>query len=920
MSDILDETRSQETRSQESAPSSYEAAHDTTTQEKKQKEIDDSWKRHVRKKIDDERHRLERDDHSTSNLNKELYCLFNDLQVIAQKFKIDFESPELVVVGMQSDGKSSFIEALMGFQFNIVDSNIGTRRPLIIQMVNDPTMVRPYCRFRKEGTHSNELSGTHVFDESVEDSLFEKEPTPVNLLSAEIIRRTKQVAGSSNDKVSASPIILRVKFAHCASLTIIDTPGFRLGGTEELRLDIERMVKELIEPKHRIIVCLEQSTVEWANSSSRPLVRSIDPMFHRTVLVNTKFDNRVKELRTKQQAETYLRGEGLPPNKRPCFISLPLARNLDPEEYKQEMRDAYISDYSHLLNVHFDEKRFLPQLGFHRAKNFLEKLLHQKYHQSLAPTLNTLENLVLKTEQELAQIERELQENNVQDLKKRAHVFVSVFVKTVEKLLQGSVIGEPERFGQTLKQEREESGFGTWNNSVYFESSSLSAELSGPSPSEAPQSGGHSTSPGSATRKRPIQGSFHQAFEEPIEEILMKSIYKNHDLKLYGGSQFERLINEFECVAHSREFPTTSVNEVASALGLSKVHNVPLCENAASDIVQFKARKELRPLSFIALKRSSFIMKRLFKITISVIQTEDQRDTMVLGTENPQNRLGLLCQYSQFVEELCRVYESFIDKVCSNCSDKLRDDFDSLTKLIDWDLIDALSDINQYEALAPSVSREDTKRRVSRLLCRNSVPSFVDDKSSVQVLQESQPEEGNAKRQKPNPEDDSLPSSSPAIFEDDESAREDDKRSQPKKSVTFSTATKGGSSLPQSQFHDYPQKPLSTYDKVVALSTRLFAGVRYFFCKLTRHKLNAFFLDPMFQELGNEITSHFRELKDENYEKMFELGFEKLKERKTVLEEQLVQTKQARDRFREVYKKIQQDFLTAQSAQKVAKK
>lgn len=40
--------------------------------------------------------------------------------------------------------------------------------------------------------------------------------------------------------------------------------------------------------KSRIIICIEQSTTEWANSISRPIVRKIDPNFARTVLVNTK--------------------------------------------------------------------------------------------------------------------------------------------------------------------------------------------------------------------------------------------------------------------------------------------------------------------------------------------------------------------------------------------------------------------------------------------------------------------------------------------------------------------------------------------------------------------------------------------------------------------------------------------------------
>jgi hypothetical protein len=38
-------------------------------------------------------------------------------------FDVKLETPELVVVGMQSDGKSSFIEGLLGFQFNIVDTS-----------------------------------------------------------------------------------------------------------------------------------------------------------------------------------------------------------------------------------------------------------------------------------------------------------------------------------------------------------------------------------------------------------------------------------------------------------------------------------------------------------------------------------------------------------------------------------------------------------------------------------------------------------------------------------------------------------------------------------------------------------------------------------------------------------------------------
>jgi hypothetical protein len=53
-------------------------------------------------------------------------------------------------------------------------------------------------------------------------------------------------------------------------------------------------------------------------------------------------------------------------------------------------------------------------------------------------------------------------------------------------------------------------------------------------------------------------------------------------LKIYGGAQYSRLINEFEYVAHSREFPSTTPSEIASALGTTKWQMSPIYENAVN--------------------------------------------------------------------------------------------------------------------------------------------------------------------------------------------------------------------------------------------------------------------------------------------------------------------------------------------------
>nr|XP_012465993.1 unnamed protein product [Gossypium raimondii] len=56
--------------------------------------------------------------------------------------------PKIVALGSQSDGKSSLIEALLRFRFNVREIEIGTCRPLILQMVHYHSALEPRCRFQ----------------------------------------------------------------------------------------------------------------------------------------------------------------------------------------------------------------------------------------------------------------------------------------------------------------------------------------------------------------------------------------------------------------------------------------------------------------------------------------------------------------------------------------------------------------------------------------------------------------------------------------------------------------------------------------------------------------------------------------------------------------------------------------------------
>lgn len=83
-----------------------------------------------------------------SNEFKSRFEAYNRLQAAAVAFGEKLPIPEIVAIGGQSDGKSSLLEALLGFRFNVREVEMGTRRPLILQMIHDSSASELQCRFQ----------------------------------------------------------------------------------------------------------------------------------------------------------------------------------------------------------------------------------------------------------------------------------------------------------------------------------------------------------------------------------------------------------------------------------------------------------------------------------------------------------------------------------------------------------------------------------------------------------------------------------------------------------------------------------------------------------------------------------------------------------------------------------------------------
>eukprot|EP01126_Amoeba_proteus_P033607 TRINITY_DN3306_c0_g1_i14.p1 TRINITY_DN3306_c0_g1~~TRINITY_DN3306_c0_g1_i14.p1 ORF type:complete len:344 (+),score=64.79 TRINITY_DN3306_c0_g1_i14:981-2012(+) len=308
---------------------------------------------------------------------------------------------------------------------------------------------------------------------------------------------------------------------------------------------------------------------------------------------------------------------------------MPIRRNLEPRRFREEMDECYLQDYQELLRVHFDEEKFYNNVGFFKLKEHLESVLHSKYKEGVQPTLQVLENLCFVKQQECETVKKEIEDTDLERQKSKVNNFLGSFVLLIERFLEGTTLGDPDKMGMTLSEEKSQGGIADW----------------------------------------------------PMTQVGYE--IQNANFKLYGGAQYERLLNEFEYVAHSIEFPKTSIHEVAAALGISKSHNVPLFEAAASDIVQAKAKKTLLPLITLLLQRCSFIMNHLFSITINTILTHESSSCGIGHCDS-------------FIKELRNFYHGFVEKTKSQCETRTLDDFTAFTKILDWDLMSGLSDLTEY--------------------------------------------------------------------------------------------------------------------------------------------------------------------------------------------------------------------------------
>lgn len=196
------------------------------------------------------------------------------LDVVAVVESSPIDLPQIVVVGSQSSGKSSVLEAICGRDFLPRGTGIVTRRPLILQLLNK----KASSTGPKEWGEFLHIPG-QKFDFSD--------------ISAEIKKETIRELGN-NSNISSRPINLKIYSPSVLNLTLVDLPGLTKVAVGDQPKEISNLIREMvmsfiIKPT-AVILAVSPANVDLANSDALNLAREVDPLGNRTIGVLTKLD------------------------------------------------------------------------------------------------------------------------------------------------------------------------------------------------------------------------------------------------------------------------------------------------------------------------------------------------------------------------------------------------------------------------------------------------------------------------------------------------------------------------------------------------------------------------------------------------------------------------------------------------------
>jgi len=428
---------------------------------------------------------------------------------------IDFPTPQFIIVGKQSAGKSRLVEALAGETFNFVCGTLGSRRPtrLEFRMVPDAKTSRWSMLDKK----------TRRWDQMKVD---------------EIMVKLGQAHESLGSTVSSEEVCVRVESDRCCDMQIVDLPGFREFALDDkkqrLAEQIDSLVTGFMQDKNNFMLCVEEAG-DAANLSTLTRCKKLDPRFQRTLLVRTKLDKYYRDL-TPENVNEWLRGFGdLPESLLVFAMTLPnWKEGTTPELPFEEMRTQFEKKDIEELTARGASPDRMKTIGFTVFQYSISDQLEKMFTSSIGDVVEKLEDMTRTNDIKMRETEAQMQKLNVTTLLNTVRQAALDFGDCLSHIMDGQLHLDVNCMN--LEMELEE--FQKYHEALNLDCTLLPSDDFG-------------------------------TLEDYLDVLRNDVQVPSMEVDINGGAQFRRLMFEVECFCRFSELSTeTRKKDVVQAHGV----------------------------------------------------------------------------------------------------------------------------------------------------------------------------------------------------------------------------------------------------------------------------------------------------------------------------------------------------------------
>lgn len=336
--------------------------------------------------------------------------------------------PRIAVLGVQSAGKSSLLESIVGYDFQPRGEGLCTRRPLELRLVHNlDSNSEPYGVF--DGKKDEKIKSFPAITKRIED-------------------QTEQVAGSKKGIVD-DPIRLTITSHSCPDLTLIDLPGITkvpLRGSDQ-KENIEKVTTDMClkycKDPRTIILIVIQANQDIATSDAQKIAMQLDREGERSFAVVTKVDlmdsgtDAYKILNNDEIPQRY-GYVGVKGRSQADIVSgVSIKKGLQNEEVWFDTHEPY----SNMPNKH-------KILGTHAQTNKLTFILNKNIKQNLPKILEEIKQKRWDCEESLKKIGEPLPRNAHERIQLVTNLF-NRFIDSYKNTIKGK-FNKLNRDGETI--------------------------------------------------------------------------------------------------------------------------------------------------------------------------------------------------------------------------------------------------------------------------------------------------------------------------------------------------------------------------------------------------------------------------------------------------------------------------------------